>query len=53
MKFITALLLLFLTSLFIFSRCKKDNPPPAVLPAATQEGKNNVGFTLNGEVWVP
>jgi hypothetical protein len=33
--------------------CKKDPTKNAVLPPATQEGKNTVGFILNDEVWVP
>lgn len=24
-----------------------------MLPSATQEGKNTIGFTINGEVWIP
>lgn len=47
------LLVLAIVTFFIFSKCHKDNPPPAVLPPITQEGKNTVGFTINGEVWVP
>lgn len=43
---------LFLITIFN-SACKKSSPPPAVLPAITQEGKNTVGFTINGEVWIP
>ena len=35
------------------SSCKKDPTKNAMLPPATQEGKNTVGFTMNGEVWVP
>lgn len=37
-------------------QCKKSNPSPnilPVLPAATQEGKNTFGCTINGEVWIP
>lgn len=33
--------------------CKKDKATKAVLPPKNQEGKNTVGFTLNGEVWLP
>lgn len=36
-----------------FARCRKDKIPAAILPQATQEGRNTVGFTINGEVWVP
>lgn len=45
--------LIFFSSLLINTGCKKDNPPPAILPTITQEGKNTVGFTINGDVWVP
>lgn len=34
-------------------KCKKDKYPPAVLPAITQTGQNTVGFTIDGNVWVP
>ena len=34
-------------------KCKKDPTKNATLPPATQEGKNTIGFTINGEVWVP
>jgi len=47
------IILLLLTFLFVSSQCKKDKLPAAILPPVTQEGKNTVGFTLNGEVWVP
>lgn len=53
MKTQHTLILLFSAFLFLNLKCKKDNPPLAILPAATQEGKNTVGFTLNGEVWIP
>ncbi len=41
--------------LLSFIGCKKNNDPTknATLPPATQEGKNTIGFTINGEVWVP
>ena len=46
---------LFIFSLISFSfiGCKKDPTKNATLPAASQEGKNTIGFTINGEVWVP
>ncbi len=48
---------LFIFSLLFFSfvGCKKNNDPTenATLPPATQEGKNTMGFTIDGEVWVP
>ena len=43
---------LLITSLF-FNGCKKDPTKDAKLPPITQEGKNTVGFTIDGEVWVP
>ena len=51
-KLITAILVL---SLFCFSKCKKEHNPTknATLPAITQEGKNTIGFTIDGAVWVP
>lgn len=47
-------LICFLTifSLF-FAACKKDPTKNAKLPPITQEGKNTVGFMIDGEVWVP
>jgi hypothetical protein len=36
-----------------FTTCKKEHPPAAVLPAITQEGKNTIGFKIDGKVWVP
>ncbi len=56
MKNISHLLLsLLIITIFSFSKCKKNEDPTknAVLPAATQEGKNTVGFILNNEVWIP
>ncbi len=46
---------LFLATIWISSGCKKNIDPTksAVLPPATQEGKNTVGFTINGEAWMP
>ncbi|KHJ39510.1 hypothetical protein PBAC_00170 [Pedobacter glucosidilyticus] len=52
MKHFTLFTLLTL-AIFALNSCKKDPTKNAVLPAATQEGKNTVGFTLNDEVWVP
>ncbi len=49
---LTSLILIIFFSLSL-SYCHKNKLPAAVLPEATQEGKNTVGFTLNGEVWVP
>lgn len=39
--------------LFCFAQCKKNNPVSNGLPAATQEGKNTLGFLLNGQPWTP
>jgi hypothetical protein len=47
-----SIIFLFFTPLF-FTACKKDPTKNAKLPPITQEGKNTVGFTINGEVWVP
>lgn len=50
MKFIFVIL----TFLFLFNfSCKKDPAKNAVLPPATMDGINTIGFTINGEVWVP
>lgn len=40
-------------SFFFIASCKKDPTKNAKLPPITQEGKNTIGFTINGEVWVP
>jgi hypothetical protein len=52
MKFRNLLLLL---SLLAFSslRCHKDKIDSNDLPPATQEGKNTLGFMLNGQQWTP
>jgi hypothetical protein len=42
-----------LTCLLTSLKCKKEKYPPAVLPDITQIGQNTVGFTIDGEVWVP
>lgn len=39
--------------LFFFAQCKKNKPDSNGLPAATQEGKNTLGFLLNGQLWTP
>ena len=51
-------LLPLLACILIFAQCKKDKstPPtdnPHGLPNATQEGKNTLGFLLNGVAWTP
>jgi hypothetical protein len=44
----------FIISLFSFSKCKKEvNGISHGLPPATQEGKNTIGFLLNGKPWTP
>ena len=55
MKTLNRILLLpaFCALLLINVTCKKDPTKNAVLPQATQEGKNTVGFIINDEVWVP
>lgn len=49
-KIITATLIL---TVFCFAECKKNKPDSNGLPAATQEGKNTLGFLLNGQPWKP
>ena len=38
---------------FTFAKCNKDKPDSNGLPPVTQEGKNTLGFLLNGEPWTP
>jgi hypothetical protein len=38
---------------FCFAKCEKDKIDSNGLPPATQEGKNTLGFMLNGEAWMP
>jgi hypothetical protein len=52
MKHLTKLIL-FAIAILALNSCKKDPTKNAVLPEATQEGNNTVGFILNDEVWVP
>jgi len=35
------------------SSCKKEKIDPNALPQTTQEGKNTLGFLLNGQTWTP
>jgi hypothetical protein len=44
---------LALAIVVIAAKCNKESVSNPTLPPATQEGKNTVGFTINGEVWVP
>ena len=50
-KIYYSIILLFISLFFV--TCKKDPTKNAKLPPITQEGKNTVGFTIDGEVWVP
>ena len=45
--------IIVLYCLFCFVQCKKSNPVSNGLPAATQDGKNTLGFLLNGRPWKP
>jgi hypothetical protein len=47
------LILILFSPLLVASNCHKDKSAPAILPEATQEGKNTIGFSVNGEVWRP
>ncbi len=38
---------------FCFAKCNKDKIDSKGLPPATQEGKNTLGFLLNGQIWKP
>ncbi len=49
-KVITAISILFV---FCFAHCKKSNTDSNGLPPATEEGKNTLGFMLNGQLWTP
>jgi hypothetical protein len=50
---LSLLLLAFCFLLTTGMQCKKDKTDTPGLPAATQEGKNTLGFLLNGEPWKP
>lgn len=43
------------SALFLLTQCKRNTPEPAVaaLPAATQDGRNTIGFRVDGAVWLP
>lgn len=51
MKIILPQLLIF--SLLSFTTCRKHHSDIDGLPPATQEGKNTLGFLLNGLPWIP
>lgn len=48
-KIIAALLVI---TLFSFAKCEKNIDSNGI-PPATQEGKNTLGFLLNGQSWTP
>lgn len=50
-KIVTGLVSIY--CIFCFAQCKKSNPDSNGLPAPTQEGKNTLGFLLNGQPWTP
>lgn len=39
--------------LFCFAKCNKEKTDNNGLPPATNEGKNTLGFLLNGQPWTP
>jgi hypothetical protein len=46
--------LLLIIILFCVPNCKKQAPPPPwELPPITEEGKNTIGFMVDGEIWLP
>src|SRR5258705_231264 len=47
------LLFPILITFFCFAKCHKENLVVNSLPPATQEGKNILGFMLNGQPWTP
>ena len=47
------LLALFLLFSVVIQCRKNKNNPPSELPPLTLEGKNTVGFKVNGQIWVP
>lgn len=47
------IILPMLMMLFCFAKCSKDKIDSYDLPPATQDGKNTLGFLLNGELWKP
>ena len=44
---------ILIVSLFCFVECRKHRLDSNGLPPATQQGKNTLGFLLNGEPWTP
>ena len=54
MKLQTIQLILLFLAFILSVKCKKDKyTPPNVLPPVTQEGKNTLGFKVDGGIWVP
>ncbi len=51
-KFFTPLSIITFLFLIAGIQCRKDKIS-SVLPPVTQEGRNTIGFKVNGEVWVP
>ena len=47
------IILSLLMMLFCFAKCSKDKVESNGLPSATQDGKNILGFLLNGQPWMP
>jgi hypothetical protein len=47
------LLLSLIVSIFSFAKCNKDKIDNNGLPSATQEGRNTIGFMINGQPWTP
>jgi len=52
MKHIKFLIILFAVS-SLFATCLKEKLDSNGLPPATQQGKNTLGFLLNGKPWTP
>lgn len=50
-KLITAIICV--SGVLCFTQCKKDKTDNYGLPPATQDGKNTLGFLLNGQPWKP
>lgn len=51
--FSTALYLLFISILIIYSSCEEDESPMDKLPPATREGLGTFGCLVNREAWTP
>jgi hypothetical protein len=52
-KYFTSILIQFLFCLLFLVACRKHHTDSNGLPPATQEGKNTLGFLLNGQPWTP